>query len=88
MPKIWQELKPFLKLIIVHQKWMILGIVCGIVAMVSAVGLLALSGWFISAAAYAGLTLASAQLFNFFHPSIGVRMFAIAGPLRRANRFP
>lgn len=62
---------------------MLLGIVCGIVAMVSAVGLLALSGWFISAAAYAGLTLASAHLFNFFHPSIGVRMFAIGRTLAR-----
>ena len=62
---------------------MILGIVCGIVAMVSAVGLLALSGWFISAAAYAGLAVASAQLFNFFHPSIGVRMFAIGRTLAR-----
>jgi ATP-binding cassette subfamily C protein CydC len=57
--------------------------VCGIVAMVSAVGLLALSGWFISAAAYAGLAVASAHLFNFFHPSIGVRMFAIGRTLAR-----
>ena len=79
----WRELRPFLKLFKVHLKWMVLGIVCGIVAMVSAVGLLALSGWFISAAAYAGLTLASAHLFNFFHPSIGVRMFAIGRTLAR-----
>jgi ATP-binding cassette subfamily C protein CydC len=81
--KRWQELIPFLKLFRAHLKWMILGIVCGIVAMVSAVGLLALSGWFISAAAYAGLAVASAQLFNFFHPSIGVRMFAIGRTLAR-----
>ena len=83
MPKIWQELKPFLKLFKDHRKWMLLGIVCGIVAMVSAVGLLALSGWFISAAAFAGLTLATAHLFNFFHPGIGVRMFAIGRTLAR-----
>ena len=83
MLKIGRELTPFLKLFQNHLKWMILGIVCGIAAMVSAVGLLALSGWFISAAAYAGLTLASAHLFNFFHPSIGVRMFAIGRTLAR-----
>jgi len=62
---------------------MILGILCGLLAVASAVGLLALSGWFISAAAYAGLSVASAQLFNFFHPGIGVRMFAIGRTLAR-----
>jgi ATP-binding cassette subfamily C protein CydC len=62
---------------------MILGILCALLAALSAIGLLALSGWFISAAASAGLTLATAQLFNFFHPSIGVRLFAIGRTLAR-----
>ena len=62
---------------------MLLGILCSLLAILSAIGLLALSGWFISAAAYAGLTLATAQLFNFFHPSIGVRLFAIGRTLAR-----
>ena len=62
---------------------MILGTVLGLLAMISVVGLLSLSGWFISAAAYAGLTAATAQLFNFFHPSIGVRFFAIGRTLAR-----
>jgi ATP-binding cassette subfamily C protein CydC len=62
---------------------MILGSLCGLLAVVSAVGLLALSGWFISAAAFAGLTVASAQLFNFFHPGIGIRLFAIGRTLAR-----
>ncbi len=83
MLKNWRELGPFLKLFRAHLKWMILGILCGLLAVASAVGLLALSGWFISAAAYAGLTVASAQLFNFFHPGIGVRMFAIGRTLAR-----
>ena len=83
MLKRWQELLPFLKLFRVHLKWMVLGILCGLLAVVSAVGLLALSGWFISAAAFAGLTVASAQLFNFFHPGIGVRLFAIGRTLAR-----
>jgi ATP-binding cassette subfamily C protein CydC len=62
---------------------MILGTGFGLLAMTSAIGLLALSGWFISAAAYAGLTLTTAQLFNFFHPGIGVRLFAIGRTLAR-----
>jgi ATP-binding cassette subfamily C protein CydC len=74
---------PFLKLFRTHLKWMILGILCALLAALSAIGLLALSGWFISAAASAGLTLATAQLFNFFHPSIGVRLFAIGRTLAR-----
>jgi ATP-binding cassette subfamily C protein CydC len=81
--KRWRELAPFLKLFRAHLKWMILGILCGLIAVVSAVGLLALSGWFISAAAFAGLTVATAQLFNFFHPGIGVRLFAIGRTLAR-----
>lgn len=83
MLQIWRELLPFVKLFRTDLGAMALGILCGLAAVLSAVGLLALSGWFISAAAYAGLTLATAQLFNFFHPSIGVRMFAIARTLTR-----
>ena len=83
MLKRWRELAPFLKLFHSHLKWMILGSLCGLLAVVSAVGLLALSGWFISAAAFAGLTVASAQLFNFFHPGIGIRLFAIGRTLAR-----
>ena len=54
-----------------------------ILAVICVVGLLSLSGWFISATAYAGLTVATAQLFNFFHPGIGVRVFAIGRTLAR-----
>ena len=49
----------------------------------ASVGLLALSGWFISAAAFAGLSLGTAYLFNFFYPSIGVRLFAFTRTLSR-----
>jgi len=62
---------------------MVLGTLSGILAVASAVGLLALSGGFISAAAYAGLTVATAQLFNCFHPALGVRFFAIGRTLAR-----
>jgi len=82
-PPRWRELVPFIQLFREHLKWMVLGTLCGLLAVVSTVGLLALSGWFISAAAYAGLTVATAQLFNFFHPGIGVRLFAIGRTLAR-----
>ena len=59
------------------------GAFCGLIAIVSAVGLLSLAGWFLSATAFAGLTLAGAKLFNFFLPSIGVRIFAILRTLAR-----
>jgi ATP-binding cassette subfamily C protein CydC len=49
----------------------------------ASVGLLGLSGWFISAAAFAGLSLGTAYLFNFFYPSIGVRLFAFTRTLSR-----
>ena len=83
MFKRWQELVPFIRLLRRHIKWMALGTLFGLLSVASAVGLLALSGWFISAAAYAGLTAITAQLFNFFHPSIGVRLFAIGRTLAR-----
>jgi len=79
----WGELAPFVKLMRCHLKRMALGTGLGLLAVVSAVGLLALSGWFICAAAAAGLSAAGAQLFNFFHPSIGVRLFAIGRTLAR-----
>jgi ATP-binding cassette subfamily C protein CydC len=79
----WRQLSPFIRLLRHHLKWMLLGTGFGLLATISAVGLLALSGWFISAAAYAGLTAATAQLFNFFYPSIGVRLFAIGRTLAR-----
>jgi ATP-binding cassette subfamily C protein CydC len=81
--KPWRELVPFMRLFRGHLKWMTLGTLSGLLAVVSAVGLLALSGWFISAAAYAGLTATTAQLFNFFHPGIGIRFFAIGRTLGR-----
>ena len=79
----WRQLAPFVKLLRHHLKWMALGTGLGLLAVASAVGLLSLSGWFICAAAYAGLSATSAQLFNFFYPSIGIRLFAIGRTLAR-----
>jgi ATP-binding cassette subfamily C protein CydC len=54
-----------------------------LIATTATVGLLALSGWFLSAAAFAGLSITAAQTFNYFFPSIGVRIFAILRTLAR-----
>lgn len=54
----------------------------GLLAVLSAMGLIALSGWFITASALAGAAAAGAG-FNFFYPSIGVRLFAFSRTLAR-----
>lgn len=53
-------------------------------ALACALGLLALSGWFLTATALAGMTLATAQAFNFFTPGALVRFFAMG---RTAGRY-
>jgi ATP-binding cassette subfamily C protein CydC len=62
---------------------MLLGILMGLFAVGSAVGLLSLAGWFLTATAIAGLSAAGAWNFNFFLPSIGVRLFAFGRTLAR-----
>lgn len=58
--------------------WLLgLGVLLQLVALASSIGLLALSGWFLSASAVAGLSLATAQSFNYLLPSAGVRFFAL-----------
>jgi ATP-binding cassette subfamily C protein CydC len=80
----FKEFGPFAAVIRRHLARLVLGILAGLVAAGAAVGLMSLSGWFIAAAAVAGLAPATAVLFNFFLPSIGVRLFAI---LRTAARY-
>ncbi len=77
-------LRPFMRLLTGHWKPMAAGTLFSLITLASSVGLLALSGWFLSAAAHAGLTTAAAQLFNYFFPSIGLRIFAIS---RTAARY-
>ena len=86
MFKRWRELVPFIRQFRGHIKWMVLGTLSGLLAVASAVGLLALSGWFISAAAYAGLTAITAQLFNFFIPPSGFEFLPSVVPWRDMSR--
>ncbi len=77
-------LRPFIALLVRHWKAMTLGTGLALLATAAAIGLLALSGWFLAASALAGMNVATAQLFNFFFPSVGVRLLALA---RTAARY-
>jgi len=61
-----------------------LGAALSVLAMLAGGGLLGLSGWFITASAFAGLTVATAAVFDVFAPSAGIRMLAIG---RTAARY-
>jgi len=80
MPREW---RPLLSGVQGHKGPMALGSLLGWLAVLAAVGLLALAGWFLTAAAVAGLTATGAAQFNFFLPSVGVRLFAFVRTLAR-----
>ena len=61
-----------------------LALFLGAVTLLSATGLLATSGWFISAAALAGLATVAAYGFDYFRPAAIIRFFAI---VRTAGRY-
>jgi ATP-binding cassette subfamily C protein CydC len=70
-------IRPFLTLFRQHWKGMGLAMVLALATICAGIGLLGLAGWFIAAAAFAGLNVLTAPLFNLFLPSVGVRLFAI-----------
>ncbi len=77
-----RALLPYLALYKRH-KWMLtLGIVLAIVTLLASIGLLTLSGWFLSASAAAGF--AGLYSFNYMLPAAGVRGTAIT---RTAGRY-
>ncbi|MFY9997736.1 MAG: cysteine/glutathione ABC transporter ATP-binding protein/permease CydC [Leclercia sp.] len=77
-----RALLPYLALYMRH-KWMLtLGIVLAIITLLASIGLLTLSGWFLSASAVAGF--AGLYSFNYMLPAAGVRGTAIT---RTAGRY-
>lgn len=58
-------------------KMMLLGCLLSILTLCGSIGLLSLSGWFISATAFAGLSLTTTLTFNYLLPSAGVRFFSL-----------
>ncbi|BBO55197.1 MULTISPECIES: thiol reductant ABC exporter subunit CydC [Cobetia] len=79
-----RELAPYLALMREHRGWLGIGALLALITLLAATGLLALSGWFLSATAVAGLSVAATQAFNFFTPAAGVRGLALA---RTAGRY-
>ncbi len=79
-----KALWPFVRMLGVYRGWVALGILMSLVTLLSSIGLLTLSGWFISASALAGVTALGAKQFNYFTPGAGVRGFAI---FRTAGRY-
>nr|WP_220493734.1 cysteine/glutathione ABC transporter ATP-binding protein/permease CydC [Shewanella sp. SG41-4] len=79
-----QVLRPFIALF--RRQWlmMLVGLLLTFTTLLTGIGLLSLSGWFLSASAVAGLAVVTAQTFNFFTPAGGVRFFSIA---RTASRY-
>lgn len=77
-----RTLLPYLALYKRH-KWLLsLGVVLAIVTLLASIGLLTLSGWFLSASAVVGF--AGAYTFNYMLPAAGVRGAAIT---RTAGRY-
>ncbi len=77
-----RALLPYLALYKRH-KWLLsLGVILAIVTLLASIGLLTLSGWFLSASAVVGF--AGAYSFNYMLPAAGVRGAAI---IRTAGRY-
>ncbi len=77
-----RALLPFLTLFRRHRWLMTLGILLAIITLLASIGLLTLSGWFLSASALAGT--AGVYSFNYMLPAAGVRGAAIT---RTAGRY-
>jgi len=77
-------LLPFIRLFSHQWLMMVIGLVLTLTTLMAGIGLLSLSGWFLSATAVAGLTVIGSQSFNFFTPAGGVRFLSIA---RTASRY-
>ncbi len=79
------DLKPILKLFAGERKrGLLLGAAMSAATVGAGIALLGLSGWFITATAVAGLSVATAVTFDVFAPSAGIRLLAIG---RTASRY-
>ena len=63
------DLLPFLRLYRQHWLSLSIGLLLALVTLVAGMGLLSLSGWFLSAAAVAGLAVATRDTFNYTDPA-------------------
>lgn len=79
-----KSLIPFIKLFKDQWFMMLMGLAFCVLTLLSGIALLSLSGWFLSGAAVAGLTIVATQAFNYFTPAGGVRFLSM---LRTFSRY-
>ncbi|KAB2655767.1 thiol reductant ABC exporter subunit CydC [Brucella tritici] len=80
-----RSLQPILRLFFQTKGTALLaGIATATVTVLAGIALLGLSGWFITATAIAGLSIATAVVFDVFAPAAGIRLLAI---LRTGSRY-
>lgn len=79
------ELLPWLRLIAKAPRRLVIGGLLIFLTLLSGIGLLALSGWFITATALAGLLLAAGMpaAINLYVPGGGIRLFAVTRTVGR-----
>ncbi|KAB2725240.1 thiol reductant ABC exporter subunit CydC [Brucella intermedia] len=81
----FQSLQPILRLFFRTKGTTLLaGIATATVTVLAGIALLGLSGWFITATAIAGMSIATAAVFDVFAPAAGIRLLAI---LRTGSRY-
>ena len=78
-------LKPYLSLFRPYFWWLVAGIGLSVFTLTGSLGLLGLSGGFLTATALAGLVPETAQLFNVVNPAGGIRLFALMRPASRGS---
>lgn len=79
-----RDLIRLFRLYVPYWRWITAGIALGVITVLANFGLLALAGWFLTAAAAAGLGgIAAQNSFNFFTPAAFVRLFATLRVLGR-----
>ncbi len=79
-----RSLIPFIWMFKDQWKSICIGLILAMVTIAASIGLLGLSGWFLSATAIAGFTALGIKNFNFYTPAAGVRFLAV---LRTAGRY-
>ena len=79
-----RDLLPFLRLYRRHSLLLGCGLTLTLFTLLAGIGLLSLSGWFLSAAAVAGVTLSGRHSFNYLLPAGAVRFLSI---VRTAGRW-
>jgi ATP-binding cassette subfamily C protein CydC len=78
------DLKPVVYLFIAERRrGLLIGALMSALTVLAGIALLGLSGWFITAASIAGLSVATAVTFDVFAPSAGIRLLAIGRTFSR-----